>query len=96
MIKLTDYILLGKERDKISRAYKLNTGDRFTVDADIWEDQYGLVSPTYNYAYTEEGRIVLKLIGVGNISTKKHWWEFWKRKKTVYEFEVTDLARYEE
>lgn len=95
-MELIDYIALDEERSKMSRVYKLSIGDVFTIDAETWEEQYGLVNPTYNYTYTEDGRIVLKLVGVGNISTKKHWWEFWKRKKKSYTFEVTDLARYEE
>ena len=95
-MNLMDYIALDEERSKMNRVYKLNIGDKFTVDAEKWEEQFGLVNNLYNYAYTNSGRIILKLIGVGNISTKKHWWEFWKHEKKVYEFKVTNLARYEE
>ena len=95
-MNLMDYIALDEERSKMNGVHKLGVGDKFTVDAEKWEEQFGLISNPYNYAYTNNGRIILKLIGVGNINTKKHWWEFWKRKKKVYEFEVIDLVRYEE
>ena len=95
-MNLMDYIVLDEERFKMNRVYKFNIGDKFTVDAEKWEEHFGLINNPYNYAYTNNGRIILKLIGVGNISTKKHWWEFWKHEKKVYGFEVTDLARYEE
>ena len=76
----------------MERLYKLDPGAVFTIDAKMWEEQFGRLDFPNNYVEIDNKEVLLRLEGIEKIKTKRHWWQFWKSKKKYYRFRVMAVA----